>query len=269
MLYATGLSEDDMHKPQVGIASMWWEGNPCNMHLLDLAEEVKKGVEAAGLVGMRFNTIGVSDGISMGTEGMCYSLQSRELIADSIETVMGGQWYDANISIPGCDKNMPGCVIAMARVNRPSLMVLRRHDPRGLLGQGPAARHCLGVPELRRVIAKRITEEERKDIIRNACPAQAPAAACTRPTRWRRRSRRSDSRCRIVEQPGDVAGEGAASAMPRARRSKLLLEKDIKPRDILSRQAFDNAHRRDHGARWLDERRAAPHRDPRARRVFR
>ncbi|ETP26057.1 dihydroxy-acid dehydratase, partial [Phytophthora nicotianae CJ01A1] len=123
MLYATGMTEEDMDKPQVGIASMWWEGNPCNMHLLDLAGEVKKGVNAAGLVGLRFNTIGVSDGISMGTDGMSYSLQSRDLIADSIETVMGGQWYDANICIPGCDKNMPGCVIAMARVNRPSLMV--------------------------------------------------------------------------------------------------------------------------------------------------
>ncbi|POM71962.1 Dihydroxy-acid dehydratase, partial [Phytophthora palmivora] len=110
MLYATGMTEEDMDKPQVGIASMWWEGNPCNMHLLDLAGEVKKGVNAAGLVGLRFNTIGVSDGISMGTDGMSYSLQSRDLIADSIETVMGGQWYDANICIPGCDKNMPGCV---------------------------------------------------------------------------------------------------------------------------------------------------------------
>ena len=123
MLYATGLSEADLEKPQVGISSVWFEGNPCNMHLLDLAEKVKEGVEAAGLVGMRFNTIGVSDGISMGTDGMSFSLQSRDLIADSIETVMSGQWYDANISLPGCDKNMPGCMIAMGRLNRPSLMV--------------------------------------------------------------------------------------------------------------------------------------------------
>jgi dihydroxy-acid dehydratase len=101
MLYATGLKEEDMHKPQVGISSVWYEGNPCNMHLMKLAEEVKHGVEAAGLVGYRFNTIGVSDGISMGTDGMSFSLQSRDLIADSIETVMGAQWYDANISLPG------------------------------------------------------------------------------------------------------------------------------------------------------------------------
>ena len=123
MLYASGLSEDDMSKPQVGIASVWFEGNPCNMHLLQLAEEAKKGLAEAGLVGVRFNTIGVSDGISMGTDGMSYSLQSREIIADSIETVMAAQWYDANISIPGCDKNMPGCIMAMGRLNRPSLMI--------------------------------------------------------------------------------------------------------------------------------------------------
>src|SRR5580698_6677863 len=123
MLYATGLDTGDMAKPQVGISSIWYEGNSCNMHLLGLAEKVKEGVNAAGLVGLRFNTIGVSDGISMGTEGMSFSLQSRDLIADSIETVMSAQWYDANISIPGCDKNMPGVIIAMARLNRPSLMI--------------------------------------------------------------------------------------------------------------------------------------------------
>lgn len=108
---------------QVGISSVWYEGNPCNMHLMDLAAEVKAGVQDAGMVAFRFNTIGVSDGISMGTEGMSYSLQSRDLIADSIETVMGGQWYDGNISLPGCDKNMPGVLIAMGRLNRPSIMV--------------------------------------------------------------------------------------------------------------------------------------------------
>src|SRR5436190_7249204 len=123
MLIGTGLSLDDLNKAQIGIASVWYEGNTCNMHLNLLADRVKQGVTAAGLVGLRFNTIGVSDGISMGTEGMSYSLQSRDLIADSIETVMHAQWYDANVSLPGCDKNMPGCLIAMGRVNRPSLMV--------------------------------------------------------------------------------------------------------------------------------------------------
>ena len=112
-----------MNRPQVGICSVWFEGNPCNMHLLDLAEHVKRGVQQQGMIGMRFNTIGVSDGISMGTDGMSYSLPSRDLIADSIETVIGAQWYDALVAIPGCDKNMPGCIMAMARLNRPSIMV--------------------------------------------------------------------------------------------------------------------------------------------------
>src|SRR5260370_33024026 len=121
MLYATGLTETDMNKPQVGISSVWYEGNPCNMHLNKLAEKVKEGVEKSGMVGMRFNTIGVSDGISMGTEGMSYSLQSRDLIADSIETVMGAQWYDGLVTLPGCDKNMSGCLIAMGRVKPQSV----------------------------------------------------------------------------------------------------------------------------------------------------
>ena len=123
MLYGIGLTEEDLKKAQVGIVSMGYEGNTCNMHLMELSSKVKAGVQDAGLVGLRFNTIGVSDGISMGTEGMRYSLQSRDLIADSIETVMSAQWYDACIAIPGCDKNMPGSMMAIARVNRPSLMI--------------------------------------------------------------------------------------------------------------------------------------------------
>ena len=123
MLFATGLTEDDLPKAQVGIASMWYDGNPCNMHLLELGTAARDGVQAAGMVGMRLNTIGVSDGISMGTDGMSYSLPSRDLIADSIETVMGAQWYDGLIAVPGCDKNMPGSLIAMARLDRPALMI--------------------------------------------------------------------------------------------------------------------------------------------------
>ena len=123
MLYGVGLTDADLQKPQVGICSMWYEGNTCNMHLDRLSAQIKEGVSASGLVGLRFNTVGVSDGLSMGTEGMSYSLPSRDLIADSIETVMGAQWYDALITVPGCDKNMPGSVIAMARLNRPALMV--------------------------------------------------------------------------------------------------------------------------------------------------
>lgn len=175
MLYAAGLKDEDLHKAQVGISSMWFEGNPCNKHLLDLAAEVKRGVNDVGLVGLRFNTIGVSDGISMGTRGMSFSLQSREIIADSIETVMGAQWYDANISIPGCDKNMPGCVMAMGRVNRPALMVY---------GGTIKAGRCPGRDKLDIIsafqsygeyIAGSINDEQRRDIVRNACPG---AGAC-------------------------------------------------------------------------------------------
>src|SRR5436189_5828340 len=123
MLYGIGLTDADLQKAQVGICSMWYEGNTCNMHLDTLAEYVKEGVQAAGLVGLRFNTIGVSDGISMGTDGMSYSLPSRDLIADSIETVVGAQWYDAVVTIPGCDKNMPGSVMAISRLDRPAIVV--------------------------------------------------------------------------------------------------------------------------------------------------
>ena len=193
MLYATGLTDEDMDKAQVGIASCWFEGNPCNMHLDTLSEKVKEGVTRAGLVGMRFNTIGVSDGISMGTEGMSYSLQSRDLIADSIETVMCAQWYDASISIPGCDKNMPGCVMAMGRLNRPAPDDLRRHHQarrssrKGEKLDVVSAFQCYGELPGR----ARSTEDARQDRSATPAPGRAPAAACTPPTPWPRRSRRS------------------------------------------------------------------------------
>src|SRR5438552_6016809 len=174
MLYATGLTDADMEKPQVGISSVWFEGNSCNMHLLQLAERVKEGVKAAGLVGFRFNTIGVSDGIAMGTDGMSFSLQSRDLIADSIETVMSAQWYDANISIPGCDKNMPGCIIAMGRLNRPALVVYGGTIHAGLLD----ARKLDVISAFQsygEFISGNIDENKRKQIVQHACPG---AGAC-------------------------------------------------------------------------------------------
>ncbi|MCA9090524.1 MAG: dihydroxy-acid dehydratase, partial [Planctomycetaceae bacterium] len=183
MLYATGLQPADMDKPQVGIASCWYEGNSCNMHLNDLAAKVKEGVQAAGAVGMRFNTIGVSDGISMGTDGMSYSLQSRDLIADSIETVMGAQWYDALIAIPGCDKNMPGCLIAMGRLNRPAIMVYGGTIKAGcsnlLDGVEGVAGDKLDIvsafQSYGQYIAGRISEAQRKEIVQKSCPG---AGAC-------------------------------------------------------------------------------------------
>ena len=174
MLYGIGMSEADMQKPQVGISSVWYEGNPCNMHLNDLAARVKAGVDAAGAIGLRFNTIGVSDGISMGTEGMSYSLPSRDLIADSIETVMRAQWYDANISLPGCDKNMPGCLMAMARLNRPALMVYGGTIRAGSLDNAKldivSAFQSYG-----EYLAGSIDETRRQSIVRHSCPG---AGAC-------------------------------------------------------------------------------------------
>lgn len=241
MLYATGLSPEDMDKAQVGIASMWFEGNPCNMHLLDLARWVKEGVVAAGLVGMRFNTIGVSDGISMGTDGMSYSLQSRDLIADSIETVMSAQWYDANVSIPGCDKNMPGCVMAMARLNRPALMVYG--------GTIRAGKSCRGEPldvvsafqSYGELIAGRIDEEAREDIVRHACPG---AGACGG-------MYTANTMAAAIEALGMSLPYSASTPAddPRKRDECLaagaairrLLELELLPRDIMTRAAFENA----------------------------
>lgn len=240
MLYATGFTPDDMNKPQVGIASMWYEGNSCNMHLNGLAASVKEGVEAAGLVGMRFNTIGVSDGISMGTDGMSYSLQSRDLIADSIETVMSAQWYDANISLPGCDKNMPGCMMAIARLNRPSLMVYG-----GTIRPG-----CVGNKKLDIVsafqsygeyLAGKITEEERQQIVRHSCPG---AGACGGMYTANTMGSAIEAMGMSLPYSSSIPAEDPAKleeCIQAGAAIRLLLEKDIKPRDIMTREAFENA----------------------------
>jgi dihydroxy-acid dehydratase len=240
MLYATGLREEDMQKPQVGISSVWYEGNPCNMHLLKLAERVKEGVQAAGLVGMRFNTIGVSDGISMGTNGMSYSLQSRDLIADSIETTMAAQWYDANISLPGCDKNMPGCIIAMGRLNRPSLMVYG-----GTIRAGHTGNQKLDIvsafQSYGEFLSHRIDERERQQIVRHACPG---AGACGG-------MYTANTMASAIEAIG--MSLPYSSSTPAEDPQKLeecfqagaviatLLELDLKPREIMTPKAFENA----------------------------
>src|SRR3954452_12118084 len=175
MLFATGLREEDMSKAQVGICANWYEGNPCNMHLNILADEVKKGVTKAGLVGMRFNAIGVSDGISMGTDGMSFSLQSRDLIADSIESVMCAQWYDACIVLPGCDKNMPGSLMALGRLNRPGFMIYGGTIRAGHTSTGEpidivSAFTCYGAQMM-----GKMSDAERRNVVRHACPG---AGAC-------------------------------------------------------------------------------------------
>ncbi|MGH8582097.1 MAG: dihydroxy-acid dehydratase [Gammaproteobacteria bacterium] len=240
MLYGTGLTQDDLAKAQVGIASVWYDGNTCNMHLMGLADRVKEGVLAAGLVGMRFNTIGVSDGISMGTDGMSYSLQSRDLIADSIETVMCAQWYDANISLPGCDKNLPGCVMAMGRLNRPALMIYG-----GTIKPGHRGQQVLDIisafQSYGEYIAGGIDEATRADIVKRSCPG--PGACGGMYT--------ANTMAVAIEALG--MSLPYSSSTPAVDPKKLdecfragaairnLLERDLKPRDIMSRAAFENA----------------------------
>lgn len=240
MLYGVGLTDDDMKKAQVGIASMGWEGNTCNMHLNALARRVKKSVEEADLVGLVFHTIGVSDGISMGTSGMKYSLVSRDVIADSIETVMGAQWYDANISIPGCDKNMPGVLMAMARLNRPSIMVYGGTIKPGFLN-GRKLDIVSAFEAYGQYLAHDIDEEELKAVLKNACPG---AGACggmyTANTMAAAVESLGMSLPYSSSLPAVSDGKGAEcdEIGPAIRH---LLEQDIKPRDILTRKAFENA----------------------------
>ena len=243
MLYAVGLKEEDMNKAQVGISSVWFNGNPCNMHLLDLNNKVREGVQDQDLIGFQFNTVGVSDAISMGTSGMRYSLQSRDLIADSIETVMGGQWYDANISIPGCDKNMPGVMMAMGRVNRPSLMVYGGSIKPGCAAtQGGADIDIVSAFQAYgQFIAKEITEPQRFDVIRHACPGEGACGGMYT----------ANTMATAIETMGmTLPGSSSNPANSQAKyleclaaggAIKKLLKEDIRPRDIMTRQAFENA----------------------------
>ncbi|KAE8370907.1 dihydroxy-acid dehydratase [Aspergillus caelatus] len=241
MLYATGLDEQDMSKAQVGISSVWFEGNPCNKHLLDLSSLVRDSVAKAGLVPMRFNSIGVSDGISMGTTGMRYSLQSREIIADGIETVMNGQWYDANISLPGCDKNMPGVLMAMGRVNRPSIMMYGGSIKPGCSATGQPLDLVSAFQSYGQYITGQIDEKQRFDIIRNACPGSGACGGMYT----------ANTMATAIETLGmTMTGSSSTPAEDPAKRAECeqigetvrnLLKEDIRPKDILTRQAFENA----------------------------
>jgi dihydroxy-acid dehydratase len=240
MLYGIGFTDEDMKKGQVGIASMGWEGNPCNMHLNDLAKEVKKGVQDAGLLGLIFNTIGVSDGISMGTEGMKYSLPSRDVIADSIEIVMSAQWYDANISIPGCDKNMPGSLIAMARVNRPSIMIYGGTIKAGHY-EGQKLDMVSAFEAYGKFLAKELSDEDLTQVLKHSCPG---AGACGG-------MYTANTMATAIETLGMTLP--FSSSLPAVYKAKAeecyktgaairnLIEKDIKPKDILTKKAFENA----------------------------
>ena len=240
MLYGTGLTPEDMDKPQVGIASVWYEGNTCNMHLDRLAAEVKRGVVDSNMVGMRFNTIGVSDGISMGTEGMSFSLQSRDLIADSIETIMSAQWYDACVALPGCDKNMPGCLMAMGRLNRPALMVYGGTIRPGRLGAERldivSAFQCFG-----EYVAGSINDSMREQIVRKSCPG---AGACGGMYTANTMACAIEALGMSLPYSSSIPAEDPAKIdeCHRAGDAILnLLERDLKPRDIMTREAFENA----------------------------
>ena len=245
MLHACGLTRADMAKPQVGICSVWWEGNPCNMHLLDLSAKIKSSVEKAGLVGLRFNTIGVSDGISMGTRGMSYSLPSRELIADSVETVMRAQWYDAAVVVPGCDKNMPGVIMGVARVDRPAIMVYGGTIRAGHCGAGASAKRLDIVSAFQaygEFLAGRLSDADRADVIENSCPG---AGACGG------MYTANTMACAIEALGMSLPYSSSAPAESAAKRAECeenigkalrhLLEHDVRPSAIMTREAFENA----------------------------
>jgi len=240
MLYGTGLTEHDMAKAQIGIASVWYEGNTCNMHLNDLAAKVKQGVVEAGMVGMRFNTIGVSDGISMGTEGMSYSLQSRDLIADSIETVMGAQWYDANISIPGCDKNMPGCIIAMGRLNRPALMVYG-----GTIKPGHHGSQAIDIvsafQSYGQFLSHTINEDDRREVVRHACPGAGACGGMYTANTMASAIEALGMSLPYSSSTPAVDPQKEQECIRAGQAIRGLLEEDITPRQIMTREAFENA----------------------------
>lgn len=240
MLYGIGLTEEDMHKAQVGIVSTGYEGNTCNMHLNDLAKEVKTGVQNENLVGLIFNTIGVSDGISNGTEGMRFSLVSRDVIADSIETVVCAQWYDAVLAVVGCDKNMPGSLMAMGRLNRPSIMIYG-----GTIHSGKWKGESLNIVSAFEALGKKInntiSEEDFKGVIKNACPG---AGACggmyTANTMASAIEALGMSLPYSSSNPA-LSKEKSQECLEAGKAIKVLLEKDIKPKDIMTKKAFENA----------------------------
>ncbi|MFM6994301.1 MAG: dihydroxy-acid dehydratase [Sediminibacterium sp.] len=240
MFYGIGLTDEDLHKAQVGIVSMGYDGNTCNMHLNGLAADIKKSIWENNLVGLTFHTIGVSDGMSNGTDGMRYSLVSRDVIADSIETVCGAQYYDALIAVPGCDKNMPGSIIAMGRLNRPSIMIYG-----GTIAPGHYKGQDLNIVSafeaLGQKLAGQLDEADFKGIIKHACPG---AGACggmyTANTMAAAIEALGMSLPYSSSNPA-LSEEKQQECKDAGKAIRLLLEKDIKPKDIMTRKAFENA----------------------------
>lgn len=240
MLHGIGLTDADMKKPQVGIASTGWEGNPCNMHLNGLAVDIRQKINQEGMIGLVFHSIGVSDGISMGTDGMRYSLPSRDIIADSIETVVSAQWYDGLVTVVGCDKNMPGAMMAMARLNRPSILVYGGTIAPGIY-KGNKLDVVSAFEALGQKVNGKITEEDFQEVIHRAVPA---AGACGGMYTANTMSSAiealgmalpSNSSNPAVSEAKKMESQSIASAMLH------LIRNDIKPRDILTQEAFENA----------------------------
>lgn len=240
MLHAIGLSDDDLRKPQVGIGSTGYEGNPCNMHLNDLAVEIKKGTKNADVIGLIFNTIGVSDGISMGTPGMRFSLPSRDVIADSMETIVGGQSYDGLIAVVGCDKNMPGAMMAMGRLNRPAILVYG-----GTIAPGCYKDKKLDVVSafeaLGEKYAGKMNDEDFSGIIHNACPGAGACGGMYTANTMASAIEALGMSLPFSSSNPAVSGEKQAECIVAGEAIKVLLEKDLKPRDIMTKKSFENA----------------------------
>jgi dihydroxy-acid dehydratase len=242
MLYAAGLKREDLGKPQVGIASTGFESNPCNMHLNDLAAHVKKGVQSAGMVGWIFNTIGVSDGETMGTSGMNYSLPSRDLIADSIEAMTLAHFYDANVSVVGCDKNMPGALMAMARIDRPSIMVYGGTIQPGRLGERKldvvTTYEAYG-----QFLAKQITEAQLEEIVARACPGPGACGGMYTANTMAAAIETMGMALPMTSSTPAVHANKRAECEAAGRAVLSLLERGLTPRRIMTKAAFENAFR--------------------------
>ena len=242
MLYGIGLTDDDMRKAQVGIASAGYEGNTCNMHLNDLAKDIKNSVQASDLVGLIFNTIGVSDGMSNGLDGMRYSLVSRDIIADSIETVCGAQYYDGLIAVMGCDKNMPGSVIAMGRLNRPAIMIYG-----GTIHPGEWKGEKLNIVSAFEALGKKmnnnISPEDFKGIIKHACPGAGACGGMYTANTMASAIEALGMSLPFSSSNPALSADKKHECDAAGRAIRVLLEKDIKPRDIMTLKAFENAIR--------------------------
>jgi len=240
MLHAIGLTTEDLKKPQIGIASTGWEGNPCNMHLNDLAKEIKKGISQEDLIGLIFHTIGVSDGISMGTAGMRYSLPSRDIIADSIETVASAQWYDALVTVVGCDKNMPGAMMALGRLNRPSILFFG-----GTIGPGCHAGKDLTIistfEALGEHIAGNIETDELQEIIKKACPGPGACGGMFTANTMASAIEAMGMALPYNSSNPAVSTNKSDEAIRVGKAIHHLLQNDIKPRDIVTKASIENA----------------------------